>query len=202
MVKILFLGNDWVAGEVFSFLHELHPDIYPWTIVGSKPPNVEWVYEHKFDIAVSVLYPHILSADFIAGFRMGVVNLHPSLLPYNRGKHPAFWAMADGLPAGVTLHYMDEGVDTGNIIAQKHVPYDPYTRCNQLYTACLEEGVKLFKQTWGSIVDGTNKSVPQPRHKATFHLSGDILKSGMVFNLNARDIHRIRNENEYENETD
>ncbi|HET6279927.1 MAG TPA: formyltransferase family protein, partial [Polyangia bacterium] len=69
------------------------------------------------DLALSVLFDHILTGDFLGLFPRGVVNLHPALLPYNRGQYPNVWSIIEGTPSGTTLHYIDEGIDTGAIIA-------------------------------------------------------------------------------------
>ncbi len=190
-MKVLFLSNGRVGHLVYSYLTTRDLDLYSWTVVGAKPPDAAWLSEHHFDICVSALYTHILEPDFIRVFPKGVVNLHPSLLPYCRGASPAFWAMAYGLPAGVTIHYIDEGIDTGNIIAQQFVRYYPNTICRDLYDHCLYSGVELFKSVWQSIEAGTNRSVPQPNHRATFHRVKE-LPGPFVFDLTAEEI-----QNEY-----
>lgn len=173
-MRVLFLGNKDIARGLYYFLVDRGLSVFPWTLMGTPPPGTGWVIPHRFDICMSILFPHILTREFIECFPLGVVNLHPSLLPYCRGRFPALWAMADGKPAGVTLHYIDEGVDTGEIIAQRHVGYRDETVCMELYGRCLEAGVELFHMTWPKIEAGVNNVTPQPDHKATFHLAGEV----------------------------
>jgi len=77
------------------------------------------------DVGVSVLFGYILRGRFLSLFPRGVVNLHPALLPYNRGAYPNVWSIVDRTPAGATLHYVDPGVDTGDIVTQVTVPVSP-----------------------------------------------------------------------------
>ncbi len=86
---------------------------------------------------ISVLYGYILPADLLGNFPCGVANLHPSFLPYGRGAHPNAWAIAEGHPAGVSLHLVDAGVDTGPIIRREEVPVDPADDAGALYTRLL-----------------------------------------------------------------
>lgn len=68
--------------------------------------------------------PHIYKKDEIAKYPKGIINIHTSLLPKYRGRHPVDWAMEnEEKEVGVTIHYMDEHIDTGDIILQDSVPY-------------------------------------------------------------------------------
>ena len=53
-------------------------------------------------------------------------------MPYNRGSHPNFWSFVENTPAGVTIHEVDEGVDTGKIINQKQIVFDLNHEKNKL----------------------------------------------------------------------
>lgn len=53
---------------------------------------------------------------------LNVINTHPSFLPYNRGKYPYYWAIVNGTPWGATIHRVDDGVDTGDILWRKEAP--------------------------------------------------------------------------------
>jgi len=78
------------------------------------------------DLVVLHGYRHIIPADVIAQSGTRIVNLHSSFLPFNRGAHPIFWCFYDGTPCGVTIHDVDDGLDTGPIIAQRTVDIDPW----------------------------------------------------------------------------
>jgi len=75
------------------------------------------------DLIVSLHFDQIFSAGTLAlAPRHGGINLHPSLLPAHRGPMPAFWALSDGAPTGVTVHRLVPRIDAGAILAQRAVP--------------------------------------------------------------------------------
>jgi phosphoribosylglycinamide formyltransferase-1 len=85
-----------------------------------------WLEEHGVELVVLAGYLHLLTAPFLDRFPGRVVNVHPSLLPAFPGAH----AIADALSAGVattgvTVHYVDEGLDTGEVIRQEAVAIEP-----------------------------------------------------------------------------
>lgn len=74
------------------------------------------------DLIVTLHFDQILTAGTIALAPLGGINLHPSLLPRHRGPIPAFWTLAEGAPAGVTVHRLVPRIDAGAILAQAEVP--------------------------------------------------------------------------------
>jgi phosphoribosylglycinamide formyltransferase-1 len=82
----------------------------------------EWLAGHEVGLVVLAGYMKLLSPGFLQRFPDRVINVHPSLLPAFPGLHPVEEALAYGVKVfGVTVHYVDEGVDTGRIIAQRAV---------------------------------------------------------------------------------
>lgn len=74
------------------------------------------------DLVIAACYPWRLSGRARAAARCGVLNIHPSPLPYGRGPDPAFWVYRQGeREAGVTVHLMDDGLDSGPILAQRRI---------------------------------------------------------------------------------
>ena len=85
-----------------------------------------WLEEHAVDLVVLAGYMHILTSPFLDRFPGRIVNVHPSLLPAFPGAHAIDDALAAGVDTtGVTVHYVDEGIDTGQVIAQEPVPVEP-----------------------------------------------------------------------------
>jgi phosphoribosylglycinamide formyltransferase 1 len=86
----------------------------------------EWIEGRGADLVVLAGYMQLLSPGFIARFRGRVVNIHPALLPAFPGLDAIGQALAAGVEeTGVTVHYVDEGVDTGPPLAQRRVPVPP-----------------------------------------------------------------------------
>lgn len=132
------------------------------------------IRETRADVAVSVLFDYILLPEFLALFPQGVINLHPSYLPYNRGQYPNVWSIVEGTPAGVTLLYMDAGIDTGDIIARREVAVEPVDTGETLYRKLEATGLELFREVWPAIRSGTAPRIPQERATGTYHRTADV----------------------------
>jgi phosphoribosylglycinamide formyltransferase-1 len=86
----------------------------------------DWLCSHGVRLVVCAGYMHLLTSAFLARFPGRVVNVHPALLPPFPGLHAVEQALAAGVPeTGVTVHLVDEGVDTGPVLAQERVPIEP-----------------------------------------------------------------------------
>jgi phosphoribosylglycinamide formyltransferase 1 len=85
-----------------------------------------WLEEHGVELVVLAGYMHLLTEPFLRRFPERIVNVHPSLLPSFPGAHAIRDALAAGAdPTGVTVHYVDEGLDTGPVLAQERVALEP-----------------------------------------------------------------------------
>ena len=127
------------------------------------------------EIGLSVLLGYILRPEFLSIFPRGAVNLHPALLPYNRGAHPNVWSIVERTPAGVTLHWIDSGVDTGDIIAQAPTEVAAEDTGETLYTKLEEAAVTLLQRTWPAIEAG---DAPRRRQEGagTSHRARDLAR--------------------------
>lgn len=130
--------------------------------------GLEWLAARQPDWLISVYFGYVLRRDILAAPKNGAVNLHPALLPYNRGAHPNVWSIVDGTPAGVTLHFIDEGIDTGDIIAQREVPSQVTDTGASLYARLEEAALALFMETWPAIYANALRGRPQSSG-GTFH---------------------------------
>jgi phosphoribosylglycinamide formyltransferase 1 len=86
----------------------------------------DWLQLRGVDFVVLAGYMHLLTPGFLDRFRDRIVNVHPSLLPEFPGAQAIDDALAAGVDTtGVTVHYVDEGLDTGEVIRQEAVPVEP-----------------------------------------------------------------------------
>src|SRR5271168_1608353 len=181
-MRVFFLGNNWLGWQALKWLRQqgdeivglaVHPEarlMYGSEIRreventkcvvldGSRlkePGILDQARKLEADVAVSVLFAYVLNGDFIGLFPKGCINLHPALLPHNRGRFPNIWSIVSKTPAGVTLHYIDPGIDTGDVIAQKEVPVEVTDTGETLYRRLEVEGFEMFKATWPLIRAGT-----------------------------------------------
>ena len=200
-MRILFLGNNWVGWQVVRWLceqneqivglvvHPPHKRKYGDEIIRSAQVSPEYIFDGsqlcqpdvleaikalRPHVGLSVLFGYILRPEFLDLFPAGVLNLHPAYLPYNRGAYPNVWSIVERTPAGVTLHYIDAGVDTGDIIAQRQVPVEFVDTGETLYRRLEEACVELFKDTWPLIRSGRATRVSQDEREGTYHCTRDV----------------------------
>jgi phosphoribosylglycinamide formyltransferase-1 len=112
----------------------------------------DWVAGHDVQLVVLAGYMHLLTHAFLGRFPHAIINVHPSLLPAFPGIHPVDDALAAGVRVfGVTVHYIDEGVDTGPIILQRalELPHartreDVLDRLHAIEHELLPEAIRLI----------------------------------------------------------
>jgi methionyl-tRNA formyltransferase len=123
------------------------------------------------DFVISYGYRHIIRKPHISRFGDRLINLHISHLPWNRGADPNLWSFIDGTPKGVSIHIVDEGLDTGPILIQRevHVSGTLATSYQQ-----LRDGMRaLFAESWKAIRAGALMPRPQERASGSHHRSAD-----------------------------
>ena len=129
-----------------------------------------------YDLVVSYGYRHIIKKQVLQESLAPIINLHISYLPWNRGAHPNFWSFFDCTPSGVTIHLMDEGIDTGPVMFQKYVNFSKVENTfSKTYKRLIEEIEQLFKENIGEIVSNTFVAIPQ-RRKGSYHCLADLPK--------------------------
>jgi methionyl-tRNA formyltransferase len=153
--SVLFLGS--ADSPTYEYLRSIHDEI--WAM--SEPLDLEVLERRPPDWIVSHGYRHIVPPEAIARFRDRTVNLHISLLPWNRGADPNLWSFVEGTPSGVTIHYMDEGVDTGDVIAQRELRFDDDETLATTYEHLQSAIVELFEETWPLVLEGRAPRSPQ-----------------------------------------
>jgi phosphoribosylglycinamide formyltransferase 1 len=98
-----------------------------------------WLKERGVELVVLAGFMELLDAAFLAEFPARVINVHPALLPAFPGAHPIEDQIAYGVKVGgVTVHFVDDGVDSGPIILQQAIPL-PYTRSKEDVLTILHE---------------------------------------------------------------
>ncbi len=102
--------------------------------------------------------------------RLGCLNVHPSLLPANRGPVPLFWTFREGCEqTGVTIHLMDEVMDSGDILAQEPIKVPDGISYAQLESLCAQRGGELLARTVWDLYRGHAVRVPQDETKSSYH---------------------------------
>lgn len=123
----------------------------------------------KPDICFSIYYRNIFSPDYISVPSMGFINIHPSLLPKYRGSVPTFWAFLNNeKEIGTTMHYVNSGIDSGDIIAQIDCEIPKEITGYELNDLLIEKGVELFSKQLPLILKNENKRIKQNHVNATY----------------------------------
>lgn len=156
--KVLLLTNNSNGMLMYHKLVELGEQVF----VSDSKLDLEYLRSMRPEWILSYNYRYIISKEIIDLYKGRIVNLHISYLPWNRGANPNFWSFVDQTPKGVTLHWMDEGLDTGDIIAQKELFFDENQESFETtYTKLNEEAVQLFLEEWPKLCERKAKSIPQ-----------------------------------------
>ena len=121
------------------------------------------------EVAVAACFPWRLPAAVLAIPPLGVLNVHPSLLPAGRGPEPVFWTLRRGeVVSGVTVHRMDTGLDTGPIVAQTRMDILDGIRAPALEEALMAEGGRLLVDALPQLAAGTLQPWLQPEQGASY----------------------------------
>ena len=129
---------------------------------------IEYLAKYQPDIIVVAAFGQILPKDILEMPKYGCINVHASLLPKYRGAAPIQWAVINGEKAsGVTIMRMDEGLDTGDMIASVAVELDAQETGGSLFDKLQDAGAQLCVETMKSIEDGTAVYTPQDNEIAT-----------------------------------
>ncbi|UZP66803.1 formyltransferase family protein [Desulfovibrio mangrovi] len=166
-MKILFLGPPCPAIE--NALAELKHEV----LQTEGGFTVSWLQANAIEFGISYRYKRIIKKNAIDFFQGRLINLHISYLPWNRGYDPNLWSYLEETPRGVTIHRIDEGIDTGDILLQKQVEID--TTKDTLatsYDKLSREMERLFIENVGDLLDGGIEARPQ-RGAGSFHLAKD-----------------------------
>ena len=156
--------------------------------------NVEFIEEIKKlnpDVICVVAYGKILPKEILEIPTFGCINVHASLLPKYRGAAPIQWAILNGdKTTGVTTMYMDEGMDTGDIILKKEVSINDNQTTGELWDELKKIGGDLLVDTLEKIKNGT---APRIKQDKDFSMAPMLSKSMAQINWNTKTAEEIKN---------
>ena len=166
--------NPWTATGVPSFVDAARARGTP----AFEPPNPNTPdFEGTLaglapDLFLAAGYMFLLKPPLLSIPRLLAVNLHASLLPAYRGKHPVFWALRNGeRQAGLSAHVMDPHFDTGDILYQVRVRTRKRDTVSSLYDRIIEKSISLVPRLISDVVQGTLPCIPQPEADASYFSS-------------------------------
>lgn len=176
-MKILYLGPKRL--NFIEAFNKYNDEI----IFLEEKIKLEELKELGVELIISYGYRHIISEDVIHHFKDKIINLHTSYLPWNRGAHPNFWSIIENTPKGVTIHLIDEGIDTGKIIFQQKMNFskgDTLKTSYEKLSMCIEH---LFVDKWEYIRRGDFIALEQDLTKGSIHYAKDIGQYSALLSL-------------------
>ena len=130
--------------------------------------EMDKILSTECDIIITCAYGQILPKEILNYPRLKCVNVHASLLPKYRGGAPIHWCLINGEEkSGVTIMYMDEHMDTGNMISKEECVINDTDNVGTLHEKLSLIGRDLLYKTLPSIIDGTNESIKQDNDEAS-----------------------------------
>tara|TARA_R110000824_G_scaffold120991_5_gene276826 strand:- start:811 stop:1566 length:756 start_codon:yes stop_codon:yes gene_type:complete len=204
-LRIAAFVSNYVGKELAYFLTENHHDL-DFVITANNDPYEQEIYDvfteagvecfrnmdansdevvmllesRGIELVLLLWWSKIIKQRSIDAVTEGFINLHPSLLPYNRGMHPYYWSVVDDTPAGVSIHFIDSKIDEGDILFQKEIDTPITTTGALLYDEALKTIISLFKDSYMSIKTKSYTRKKQDYSRSTFHLGKDIDSHSMI----------------------
>ncbi len=147
---------------------------YPFPVCRMKDVNqkeaLEWFKQRRPDVVFSVFFNQIIKKDFLNLVNRQVINIHPSYFPFYRGIGPTFWVLANNeKEIGVSFHYVNKGIDEGDIIAQQKITVRPDDSVHSLYLRCAQEAASMLPALMGSLAKGKITTIPQSKSTGSYY---------------------------------
>lgn len=166
---VLLLTNNKNTLGLYQWLNErCRTEMYSGRI------TLEQIQKINPVLVVSYNYSYIISQPVIDFMEGNIINLHISLLPWNRGASPNLWSFLDETPKGVTIHQISSRLDRGCIICQQECEFDEQKETfESSYRKLNDMIVKLFQQNWENIKN-RNYILKEQQGEGSYHTKKDL----------------------------
>jgi methionyl-tRNA formyltransferase len=206
MTKIILLANHQNGYNITSYLlsrkdakiekiivisdqkNQWWPSVYklakknklPIHIYKSREALIKSLMKLDFDLIISANWRYKIPKELLSLCKLGAVNFHNSLLPKYRGAYANSWVLFNGeTETGVTLHWMTENFDDGDIINQRTIPIYPEDTAKSLWDRMNVEFLKLFRDVWPNHKKWKMQSKKQTG-KASYYSVKDYVNSNQI----------------------
>lgn len=184
-------GMKMIASPVKEYALEKHLEVYQPEKVRNNEEFLNTVKKINPDLICVVAYGKILPKELLKIPKMGCINVHGSLLPQYRGAAPIQWAVLNGdKKTGITTMYMNEGMDTGDMILKKEVQIGEDETTGELWKRLSKIGAKLLVETVEKIEDGT---APREKQPEDFTMAPMLHKEMANIDWDKKDATQIKN---------
>lgn len=184
-------GMKMIASPVKEYALEKHLEVYQPEKVRNNEEFLNTVKKINPDLICVVAYGKILPKELLEIPKMGCINVHGSLLPKYRGAAPIQWAVLNGdKKTGITTMYMNEGMDTGDMILKEEVHIGKNETTGELWERLSKIGAKLLVETVEKIEDGT---APREKQPEDFTMAPMLHKEMANIDWDKKDATQIKN---------
>lgn len=184
-------GMKMIASPVKEYALEKHLEVYQPEKVRNNEEFLNTVKKINPDLICVVAYGKILPKELLEIPKMGCINVHGSLLPQYRGAAPIQWAVLNGdKKTGITTMYMNEGMDTGDMILKEEVQIGKNETTGELWERLSKIGAKLLVKTVEKIEDGT---APREKQPEDFTMAPMLHKEMANIDWDKKDATQIKN---------
>ena len=179
MKRICFLGYSKKNTKLISYLRKKK---FKVTEYNNKLLTKK--ISHKYDLIISFGYKKIIKKNVLDNLKRPIVNLHISYLPFNRGSHPNYWSFVENTPKGVSIHEIDEQIDSPNIILRKKIFFKKSKKLtfSGTYKILIKNIENLSIKNFDSIIKKKYK-IKKLNLKGTLHYKKDLPKDFKNWNL-------------------
>ena len=184
-------GMKLIPCEVKEYAVEKNIKVYQPEKLRENKEIVDILKNINPDVICVVAYGKIIPKEILEIPKYGCVNVHPSLLPQYRGSAPIQWAILNGdKETGVTTMYLDEGMDSGDIILQTKTSIDKDETSGELWDRLSKIGAELLVETLEKI---ENKTAPRIKQPKEFTLAPMLEKSQAKIDWESKTAQEIKN---------
>ena len=184
-------GMKLIPCEVKEYAIEKNIKVYQPEKLRENKEIVDTLKDINPDVICVVAYGKIIPKEILEIPKYGCVNVHPSLLPQYRGSAPIQWAILNGdKETGVTTMYLDEGMDSGDIILQTKTLIDKDETSGELWDRLSKIGAELLVETLEKI---ENKTAPRIKQPKEFTLAPMLEKSQAKIDWESKTAQEIKN---------
>ena len=191
---VVFPSNrqDWRANKIREIVTERGFSVVEQPSAKSKEGFIAALRRIAPDLILVWSYPMILPREAVEIPRYGCVNVHLGLLPEYRGLNGVRWALLNGEDqTGVTLHFMDAGIDSGDMISRAAFPITPEDDIVSLMQKSKLAGHRLLEHSWSAIATGTVNAMPQDESKAKYYSAQMAPSDGIDWSKSNVQIHNL-----------
>ena len=171
-MRVVILTNDIVSELLINRLKEAGEELF---IINEK---IDLNKLEILDPSLIITYGYdcLITEDIINAFGNSLINLHHSYLPWNRGMNADIWALIDNTPKGVTIHKIDMGINSGDILVQEEIVFDDSTDTLASVKARLQQAMlDMFNVNWKYLKE--KRIIPTKQKKGgSVHKSADLNK--------------------------